>query len=46
MIRTKDGWEGLGFFKHQPTYEACTKYCVRKGVSQENCPCESFFKER
>ena len=46
MIRTKDGWEGLGFFKHQPTYEACTKYCVRKGVSQENCPCESFFKGR
>jgi hypothetical protein len=46
MIRTNDGWEGLGFFKHQPTYEACAKYCVRKGVSQQNCPCETFFKER
>jgi hypothetical protein len=46
MIRTKDGWEGLGFFKHQPSYEACSKYCERKGVSQQNCPCESFFERR
>lgn len=44
MIRTKDGWEGLGFFKHQPSYDACSKYCERKGVSQQNCPCETFFK--
>lgn len=44
MIRTKDGWEGLGFFKHQPSYEACSKYCEHKGVSQQNCPCETFFK--
>lgn len=46
MIRTNDGWEGLGFFNHQPSYEACSKYCTRKGVTQQNCPCETFFKGR
>jgi hypothetical protein len=46
MIRTNDGWEGLGFFKYQPSYEACSKYCVRKDVSQQNCPCETLFKEK
>ena len=44
MIRVNDGWEGTGFFKRQPTYEACLKYCDRKGVSKENCPCETLFK--
>jgi len=44
MIRTNDGWEGLGFLKHQPSYEACVKYCARKGVNQQNCPCDTFFK--
>jgi hypothetical protein len=44
MIRTNDGWEGLGFFKNQPSYEACSKYCDRKGVNQQNCPCETLFK--
>lgn len=44
MIYTNDGWEGLGFFKHQPSYEACLKYCIRKGVSPQNCPCETLFK--
>ena len=44
MIHTKDGWEGLGFFKHQLSYEACLKYCERKGVSPKDCPCETLFK--
>lgn len=45
MIRTADGgWEGLGFFRLQGSYEACLKYCDRKGVSKENCPCETLFK--
>lgn len=46
MIRTKDGWEGMGFFKHQPSYEVCVKYCAQKGVSGQSCPCETFFKGR
>lgn len=44
MIRTNDGWEGLGFFKYQRSYEACSKYCERKGVGQSNCPCETLFE--
>jgi hypothetical protein len=44
MIHTKDGWEGLGFFKHRPSLEACLKYCERKGVDPKNCPCEDLFK--
>jgi hypothetical protein len=44
MIHTKNGWEGLGFFSHQPSYDACVKYCDRKGVSQQDCPCKKFFK--
>jgi len=44
MIQTNEGWEGLGFFRHQPSYEACLKYCDRKGVNQQNCPCETLFK--
>lgn len=44
MIRTHEGWEGTGFFQHQPSYEACRKYCERKGVSQRECPCETLFK--
>jgi hypothetical protein len=46
MVRVNDGWEGLGFFSHQPTYEACLKYCAQKGVSEQNCPCNSLFKGR
>ncbi|MDD2721959.1 MAG: hypothetical protein PHH47_11695 [Gallionella sp.] len=44
MIRANDGWEGLGFFKLQASYEACLKYCDRKGVNQQNCPCSKLFK--
>jgi hypothetical protein len=46
MIRTNEGWEGLGFFKSQPSYEACSKYCGRKGVDRQNCPCKNLFKEK
>lgn len=44
MIRTNEGWEGVGFFKQQPSYEACTTYCNRKGVEQQTCPCEPLLK--
>jgi hypothetical protein len=44
MIRTNAGWEGLGFFRLQSSYEACLKYCEQKGVSQQNCPCNKLFK--
>lgn len=44
MIRTNDGWEGLGFFRSQRTYEACFKYCERKGVNEKDCPCNRLYK--
>lgn len=44
MIHTNDGWEGLGFFKLQASYEACLKYCERKSVNKQNCPCNKLFK--
>jgi hypothetical protein len=44
MIHVNDGWEGLGFFRLQPSYEACLKYCDKKSVSQQNCPCNKLFK--
>jgi hypothetical protein len=40
----KSGWLGLDWFRDQPSYEACLKFCERKGVSQQNCPCEALFK--
>jgi hypothetical protein len=40
----KGGWLGLDWFRDQPTYEACLKFCERKGVSQKDCPCEILFK--
>lgn len=44
MIRVKDGWEGTWFFSSHPSMEACLKYCERKEVSPQNCPCNRFFK--
>lgn len=38
------GWIGMGWFKDQPTREACSLFCKRKNVSAENCPCERLFK--
>ena len=46
MARTKDGgWIGIGWFRDQPTREACLNYCVQKKVGAENCPCETLFKD-
>lgn len=45
MIRTKNGWDGLGFFRSKPTYEMCVEYCARRGVSPQDCPCARLFKE-
>jgi len=40
----KGGWLGLDWFSDQPTYEACSKFCEKKGVSPQDCPCEKLFK--
>lgn len=38
------GWLGLDWFSDQPTYEACLKFCEKKNVSPQNCPCARLFK--
>lgn len=40
----KSGWLGLDWFSDKPTYETCLKFCEEKGVSPQNCPCNSLFK--
>lgn len=45
MIRKGNGgWDGIGWFSEQPSKEACLKYCERKDVSAQNCPCNRLFK--
>ncbi len=45
MILTGDGgWDGIGWFKSQPSLEACLKYCESKQVQKQNCPCENLWK--
>lgn len=46
MISDGQGrWIGMGWFRDQPTREACLNYCVREKVGPENCPCETLFKD-
>jgi len=45
MIPTKDGgWTGIGWFKKQPSLEACLNYCKRENVAPQSCPCEKLFE--
>ena len=40
----KGGWIGIGWFRDQPTFEACLKYCERRHVGAKYCPCGTLFK--
>lgn len=40
----KSGWLGLDWFSEQPNYEACVRFCEKKGVSAQHCPCAGLFK--
>ena len=40
----KGGWIGTGWFRKQPSYEACLKYCEQEKMSAQYCPCETLFK--
>jgi hypothetical protein len=45
MIRKGNGgWDGIGWFRDQPSKEACFKYCEREEVSAQDCPCNRLFK--
>lgn len=40
----KGGWVGIGWFRDQPSYEACLKYCARNRIETPHCPCNRFFE--
>lgn len=40
------GWTGIGWFKKQPTREACLKFCEREKIGSQHCPCETLFKDK
>ena len=40
----RGGWIGVGWFRNQPTYEACLKYCERHKIEAQYCPCATYFK--
>lgn len=42
----KGGWIGIGWFKKQPSYEACLKYCEQEKMTAQYCPCGTLFKEK
>lgn len=44
MVRASDGsWIGIGWFKKQPSREACVQYCEREKVAPQHCPCKTLF---
>lgn len=47
MVRTSNGgWIGIGWFRDQPSHEACLKYCEFRKVDAKYCPCESIFERK
>ena len=40
------GWVGRDWFTDQPNLKACLKFCDRKKISAQYCPCDSIFKEK
>lgn len=38
------GWVGIGWFRKQPSYEACLKYCEQEKMPAQYCPCATLFK--
>jgi hypothetical protein len=47
MVPTSDGgWIGMGWFKKQPSHEACLKHCAFEKVDAKHCPCDSIFQAK
>jgi len=40
----KGRWDGIGWFRKQPSLEACLNYCSREDFSAQYCPCNTLFK--
>lgn len=37
------GWNGIGWFRDQPSKEACLQFCERKKMPAQYCPCNKLF---
>ncbi|MEW6289179.1 MAG: hypothetical protein AB1545_04905 [Thermodesulfobacteriota bacterium] len=37
------GWIGIGWFKKQPSYDACLDVCKKNKMSSQYCPCDRLF---
>jgi len=46
MIRTGDGWSGLGPFMRQGSLDVCLQYCEWEKVAEQNCPCSKLFERK
>ncbi len=40
----KGRWVGMGWFRKQPSYDACVNYCFIENFSAQYCPCATLFK--
>jgi hypothetical protein len=40
----KGAWIGIGWFRDQPSYEACMNYCGVEKIDAQRCPCTTLFK--
>jgi hypothetical protein len=37
------GWIGIGFFRKQPSHQACLKCCKQENIPTQYCPCAALF---
>jgi len=40
------GWIGIGWFKKQPSREACLNFCAQEKIGIDHCPCKSMFQDK
>lgn len=47
MVSNRNGgWIGIGWFKDQPSLDACLAYCTSSEVDGEHCPCKTIFQDK
>lgn len=39
-------WLGMGWFRKQPTYDACVNKCSQEGFDAPYCPCAALFNRK
>lgn len=40
----KGSWVGMGWFRDQPSLNACLSYCTSENFDQQTCPCKRIFE--